>query len=333
MNTEGATQLLRNAIRMRHLSWSTEETYAHWLVQFCGFVRTVPTGLPSEQKIERWLTSLALKDVAASTQNQAFNAVLFFYRHCLRQELKGINSLRAKRGERVRRAPSVEEVRRLREAVRDASGYPVKFVVDLIYGCGFRVTEPLNLRVRDIDLDDSKFYIRGAKGNKDRVVGIPCSLVGQIRAQLVHARVTWQRDVAAGLPIQLPNRVAQKYPAAQFSWQWAWLFPLDHPCPDPRSGRMVRWRMLESVVQRAVKRACARTGLAIVPHELRHGYGTHCLNRGENPRAIQQAMGHSSLETTMGYLHAEALGVQSPLDCEPVSALRRRHIPALDPND
>src|SRR6185295_2496213 len=156
--------------------------------------------------------------------------------------------------------------------------------------------------------------IRQGKGRKDRVVAIPCSLAGEIKAQMESARAVWRRDVAAGVPIKLPNQIARKYPHSQFAWPWAWLFPLAAPCADPRTGGIVRWRMLECNVQRAVKRAGRKLGLAILPHELRHAYATHCLNSGQNPRAIQEAMGHRSLETTMGYLHAEALSVRSPLE-------------------
>jgi len=314
MNTDEAVNVLTKAVRLKHLALSTERTYRHWLVQFCRFLPTVPEELSSERKIERWLTSLALCDVSASTQNQAFNSILFFYRNCLRQELKDINALRAKRGERVRRAPSVDEVRRLLAALTDSDGYPTTLAIRLLYGCGLRVSEPLNLRIRDVALDNSLLVIRGAKGDKDRVVALPCSLAEPIRAQMAVAGLTWQQDKAAGLPVKLPNRVAQKYPAAQFSRQWAYLFPLRHPCRDPRTNILVRYRMLDETVQRAVRRACQKIASDIKPHELRHAYATHCLYRGQNPRAIQRAMGHASLETTMGYMHAEALSVASPLE-------------------
>ena len=314
MNASEAEQLLRNTIRRKHFSLSTEDTYAGWLVRFMAYVVKLPYGLPSEKKMEAFLTALARDEVSASTQNQAFNALLFFYRDCLRQKLEGINALRAKREASLRRAPAVEEVRRLLADVQDEGAYPVRLVVKLIYGCGLRITEPLGIRVRDVGLANSRLIIRRAKGGKDRVVGIPCSLVRDVTAQLEMARVIWQRDAAAGVPIKLPSRMEKKYPQAQWSWNWAWLFPQNAPCRDPRSGRTVRWHQLESTVQRAVKSSCRRLGLEILPHELRHAYATHCLNGGQNPRAIQQAMGHKSLETTMGYLHAEALSVRSPLE-------------------
>lgn len=314
MNSFQAEEMLRRIIRLKHYSLSTEQTYADWLRRFMRYVVKLPAGLSSEKKIEAFLTALAHDEVSASTQNQAFNALLFFYRDCLGQKLEGINALRAKREASIRRAPAPDEVRRLLADVRDEGTYPVRLVIKLIYGCGLRISEPLALRVRDVDINNSRLIIRRAKGGKDRVVALPCSLVGDIKAQLATARLTWQRDVAAQLPIKLPSRMEKKYPQAQWSWNWAWLFPLNHPCRDPRGGAWVRWHQLESTVQRAVKASCRRLGLEILPHELRHAYATHCLNTGQNPRAIQQAMGHKSLETTMGYLHAEALSVRSPLE-------------------
>lgn len=314
MNASAALQLLRDTIRRKHFALATEQCYAGWLERFMRFLDRLPADRSSEQKLEAFLTTLAKDDVSASTQNQAFNALLFFYRDCLGQELTGINALRAKREATVRRAPEREAVRQLLGAVQDEGAYPVRLVVQLIYGCGLRITEPLSLRVRDVELAHSRLIIRRAKGGKDRVVALPCALVRPLEAQLETARLTWKRDVAAGIPLKLPSRMERKYPRAQWSWNWAWVFPQNAPCCDPRSGRRVRWHQLESTVQRAVRAAGRRTGLEILPHELRHAYATHTLNAGQNPRAIQQAMGHKSLETTMGYLHAEALSVRSPLE-------------------
>ena len=142
----------------------------------------LPHGLSSEKKLEAFLTALARDEVSASTQNQAFNALLFFYRDCLGQKLEGINALRAKREVSIRRAPAVEEVRRLLADVRDEGSYPVRLVVKLIYGCGLRISEPLALRVRDVELANSRLLIRRAKGGKDRVVALPCSLTREIAA-------------------------------------------------------------------------------------------------------------------------------------------------------
>jgi integron integrase len=306
---------MREVIRRQHKALSTEDCYVFWLRRYVHALRNIPGDLPSEKKLERFLTDLAVReDVAATTQNQAFNAVVFFYAHVLEQPLGNVDALRAKRPVRVRNAPSVVDTHALLKAIRNTGGYPNNLIARLLYGCGLRVSEPLNLRVKDLDLERGRIGIRGAKGGNDRVVRLPAALIPELDQQLRAARVIWELDKSNKTPLALPHRLARKYPEYQFSWRWAWVFPAHHPCRDPRTDKLVRYRMHQGNVQRAVKYARRKLELSILPHELRHGYATHCLERGTNPRAIQQAMGHSSLETTMGYLHAEALSVASPLD-------------------
>lgn len=314
MNTEQALARLSDVIRRKHFALSTKQSYCGWLKRFCAYVKKLPSHLSSEQKLERFLTALARENVAASTQNQALNAMLFFYQEALGVPLKDVQALRARRPAQLRRAPGREQVLQLIKVVQEQSDFATALAVRLLYGCGLRVTEPLNLRVKDVDLDGSQLVLRATKGGKDRVVAIPCSTLEDLRRQLESARVVWKRDQFDQVPVALPQQLAVKYPAAAFEWKWAWVFPALKPCLDPRSRKLVRWRLHEVNVQRAMRKACQQTGWSILPHELRHGYATHCLNRGANPRAIQEAMGHKSLETTMGYLHAEPLGVGSPLD-------------------
>lgn len=229
-----------------------------------------------------------------------------------------VNALRATRPAHLRQAPSVQQTRALLQTVQDRGGYPTNLIARLLYGCGLRVSEPLNLRIKDVDLEQSRLVIRGAKGGKDRVVLLPASVRTELRQQLLRARDTWQRDSQNRLPVALPFQLARKYPEYQFAWPWAWLFPAQGTCRHPRTGQVVRYRMHEAEVQRAIRQARRKLGLMVLPHELRHAYATHCLERGTNPRAIQQAMGHANLETTMGYLHAESLSVHSPLDEAPL---------------
>jgi len=314
MNATHAVQKLADVVRRKHFSLSTEHSYCGWLKRYCAFIKTLPAALPSEQKLERFLTALARNDIAASTQNQAFNAMIFFYQEVLGSELKNIQSLRARRPQQVRSAPSREDTARLLKAVQDGEKRDVSLAIRLLYGCGLRVTEPLNLRVKDVNLEAMQLVIRAAKGGKDRRVPLPCSAAEDLREQMETARAVWQRDQTNQIPAALPHLLAAKYPQAQFDWQWAWVFPARDWCSDPRTKKIVRWRLHEVNLQRAVRNACRKTGVCILPHELRHAYATHCLNRGANPRAIQEVMGHQSLETTMGYLHAEPLAVASPLD-------------------
>jgi len=266
-------------------------------------------------EVGQYLTHLAVKmNVSASTQNQAFNAICFFYKSVLERPLQNIDALRATRPEQVRHAPTVQETRDLIGAVKNVGGYPTNLITRLLYGCGLRVTEPLNLRIKDVALDNGRFVIRGAKGRKDRVVPIPCSLTEELGSQIQVARAVWQRDLKIRLPLALPHLLASKYPEYRFAWPWAWLFPQHWPCRHPHTGELVRYRMHEANVQRAIKHARRKLGIMVLPHELRHAYATHTLDRGVNIKALQAAMGHVDVNTTMGYCHAEACSVKSPLD-------------------
>jgi integron integrase len=315
MNAADAIDRMRQVIRRQHKALATEDAYVQWLRRYIRALRQMPQELTSEKKLDLFLTDLARRhDVSASTQNQAFNAILFFYQHVLEQPLGNVKALRATRPVHERHAPTVAQTQALLQTVGNQGPYPTNLIVRMLYGCGLRVSEPLNLRIKDIDLERRRLCIRGAKGGKDRVVTLPLSLIGELTQQVQFARVVWQRDKHNRTPVILPHRLARKYPEYQFSWGWAWLFPAHSTCRDPRSGTIVRYRMHEANVQRAVKTARRKLGISVLPHELRHAYATDCLQRGTNPRAIQQAMGHKSLETTMGYLHSEALSVSSPLD-------------------
>ena len=315
MNLSFAIERLRGVLRRQHKSLSTESNYVFWLRHFVTALDRMPNSLSSEQKLERFLTDLARhRDLSASSQNQALNAILFFYKEVLGQPLQGIDALRAKRPAHLRHAPSVAETQALLQTIRDIAGYPTNLVARLLYGCGLRVSEPLNLRIKDVDLGRLTLFIVGAKGGKDRIVPLPPSLVPDLTQQIEFARAVWRRDKQNRIPLMLPFQPARKYPDYQFAWLWAWLFPAHHTCPHPRTRIEVRYRMHEANVQRAIKFARSKLGISVLPHELRHGYATHCLEQGTNPRAIQQVMGHASLETTMGYLHAENLRVRSPLE-------------------
>lgn len=304
MNKSETIEQSRIVCRTRRLSMHTEDCYAHWIGRFCEHAKTCKDA-PREERIRLFLEKLAPRS-AASTQNQALNAIVFLYRDVLKQELKDVKSLRAKRPAMVRYAPSKPEVLALIEEAKDTHGYPTRLVVKLLYGCGLRVTEPLNLRVKDVDT---------AHSGKDRVVSVPCSLMSEIVAQMKRAKQTWEDDVKAGLPAEVPGQLARKYPNAPFAWQWSWVFPSKTACRHPRTGEMVRYRMHEANVQRCVKAAATKLGLdsAVTPHCLRHAYATHVLDAGTNIRDLQSALGHASLDTTMGYVHAESARVVSPL--------------------
>nr|HRJ73364.1 phage integrase N-terminal SAM-like domain-containing protein [Terrimicrobiaceae bacterium] len=157
MNAEIAR--LREVIRRMHYSLSTEDTYAHWLRRFIGFlIGHRRREQSSEEKFEAFLTHLARAGVAASTQNQAFNAIRYYYEIVRGQKLGDISALRAKRGVHIRTAPTRSQVKEILRMVEDVHGYPTRLISFMLYGCGLRMTEPLNLRIKDVDLENSRLF-------------------------------------------------------------------------------------------------------------------------------------------------------------------------------
>jgi site-specific recombinase XerD len=316
MQTIDAINLLRDTCALQHLSINTEKSYSHWLRRFIGFLQQPSSKSlsTSEEKIEAFLTSLALTGMSASTQNQAFNGLLFFYRFVLKQQLESIEALRAKRPPGLRHCPERTEMTALLEQVADAHRYPTRLIVHLIYGCGLRVCEPLNLRIKDLDLVRHRLHIHQAKGNCGRVVLFPECLLPALERQLAVARAVAAQDLHDNIPVALPGLLAKKFPYAARSERWAWLFPSHSTCFDRRARIHVRWRCHESNVQRAVRDAADKCKLrGITPHLLRHAFATHSLHDGTYVRDLQVVLGHKHLETTMLYLHAEVGRVVSPL--------------------
>ena len=316
MTVSESLEKLKDAVRVRHFSHATEKSYALWLRSYMAAVPGYPPEWTPEKKIERFLTEEARRGVSASTQNQAMNALLFFYKAVLKAPLGEFEGVRARRPVHVRRALSPGETRALLAEVGDVGGYPARLVALLLYGAGLRVTEPLGLRIKDVDLAARRLFIRGAKGAKDRVVELPLALAEAMGAQLHAARAVWRADVAAGLPVAMPGLLAKKSTRLARTEAWAWVFPAQQPMKHPRTGERVRWRMHEVNVQRAVRAAAQKVGLAgrVTPHILRHCYATHAHESGAPVRNLQEAMGHSQIETTMRYLAPTATGVRSPLD-------------------
>ena len=304
---------LREVIRRKHLAWSTEQQYCQWVRQYLAFCFTQPATAKPEQKFEAFLTMLALvRDVSASTQNSAFHAIRFFYLEVAKVELGKIDGLRAQRRAHLRHAPSVPDTHALLDALPDVGGYPTALIGRILYARGLRVTEPLNVRLKDVRWDHRELFIMGAKGGKDRVVRLDEWMIAPLQRQMVVALTVWERDVRNQVHLEIPHQLAKKYPETRFSKHWAWLFPAHQPCRHPRTGEIVRYRMHEVNVQRAFKLARKTTGVLATPHNMRHAHATHLLDAGVNVKALQEEMGHVDVRTTMGYCHAEATSVPDP---------------------
>jgi site-specific recombinase XerD len=283
MQINHAIRLTIETCELKHLSLSTQKTYTHWLRRYGVFLQNRKQGdsVSTELKMEAFLTQLASTQIAASTQNQAFNALLFFYRDVLKQKLGPVAALRAKRPVSVRDCPSQAEILQLLTAVADVHHYPTRLITHLLYACGLRVCEPLNIRIKDIDLSQSRLFVHEAKGNKGRVVPFPACLAAPLARQLEIAKASAAVDQAERIPVPLPHLLAKKYPSAAFSERWAWVFPSRTTCRHPRTGEIVRWRCHEANVQKAVKQAALHCRLeGITPHHLRHAFATHSLHNG-----------------------------------------------------
>ncbi len=309
-------QLTRAKIRLLHFAYSTEQSYCGWIARYYDYCLNLPKDFSPEQKAEAFLTHLALRQqVAARTQNQALAALLFLYKEVLKRPVGQIAALRAKRPQHEKTAPSRDQVRALRQAVQDRPGLPARLLVDLLYGCGLRVTEPLELRIKDVLWSENQLVVRSGKGFKDRRVPIPAQCIAPLHAQIDHAQKVWESDrkmhPTVGVP--LPFQLEKKYPSAAFAWQWFWLFPAASHCTDPRSGKIVRYHLLHDQLQRSVREAAIKVGLDgfVTPHVLRHAYATHSREQIENLRLL---MGHVSIETTAGYRHPIVERATNPLD-------------------
>ena len=315
MKAPDVLRILSDTCRRKHLSYATEKSYRTWALSYIRALAKFPKAWPSEKKAEAFLTGLAKRDVAAATQNQALNAIAFLYKEVLGTPLGTVDALRVKRPATVREALGIEDTRALLAAMPGVADATACLVVRLLYGCGLRVSEPLELRIKDVDLGGARLIIRSAKGNRDRIVPLPQCVLGELEAQLRVARAVLRSDVATGLPVAIPSALAVKYPKAPFQEPWAWVFPAQAPSNHPRTGLRVRGRLHEATIQRAVRAAAAKAGIAVrvTPHVLRHSYATHAHASGAPARDLQEVLGHSKLETTMLYLKP-AFGVQSPLD-------------------
>lgn len=312
---------LRERLRLMHYSLRTEEVYVYWVKAFIRFHGLRHPAEMAGPEVEAFLLYLANdRHVSPSTHNQALSALLFFYAKVLQHDLPWLKDIG--RPQRHPRLPVVLTVAEVASVLGQLHGEHL-LLAQLLYGTGLRITEALQLRVKDIDFGLRAVTVREGKGAKDRVVMLPQSLAGALREQLARARVVWAGDVGAGQAgVELPHALERKYPRMGSSWPWFWVFPQERHSVDPRSGVMRRHHLYDQTFQRAFKRAVASAGVEkpATPHTLRHCFATHLLQAGSDIRTVQALLGHADVSTTMVYTHVLKLGggaVRSPLDALP----------------
>lgn len=309
---------VREVLRFHHYAIRTEQTYCMWIKRFLNFygMKRHPRDMGADE-IERFLSHLAVKDgVAASTQRQALNAIMFLYREVLDMELGEIAPVKARRS---RRPPTVLTQREVQRVLFEMSGTH-RLMAQLLYGCGLRLMECIRLRVQDVDFGQGQVFVRGGKGNKDRTVVLPQSIHAELAHQVERVLRLHEQDLAAGFgEVHIPDALARKYRNACREAGWQYVFPSRKRSIDPRSGKEMRHHVKESGLQTAVKKAVDGCDIRkrVGCHTLRHSFATHLLENGVNIRMVQELMGHSDVKTTEIYTHVmnkDLDTVKSPLD-------------------
>ena len=309
---------LREAIRLRHYSIRTEEVYLHWVKRYILFHKKRHPAEMGAAEISAFLTDLAVRGkVSASTQNQALNALNFFYNAVLGREMGELaDVVRAKRPQRLPVVLSRTEITCL---FHHLSGH-YWLIASIMYGSGLRLLECLRLRVKDVEFSNHSIIVREGKGNKDRVTMLPSRLITPLKHHLEVVKRIHLQDLNEGFGrVYLPNALERMYPNANRAWGWQYVFPASHRSVDPRTGKQRRHHLHETAVQKAIRSAVRRAGIhkPATSHSLRHSFATHLLENGYDIRTVQDLLGHKDVSTTQIYTHVLNRGanaVTSPLD-------------------
>ena len=307
-----------DVMRLKHYAFRTEQTYVSWIKRFIFFHDKKHPKEMGELEVEAFLTWLAVeKHVSKSTQNQAFNALIFLYREVLKRPLEGrIDAVRSSKKQRLPIVMSKEETQRVLSGMSGTT----QLMAKLLYGSGLRLMECIRLRVKDIDFEINEIRVHSGKGDKDRLVPLPESIKPALKIHLERVKLIHENDLSKGYgEVYLPHALDRKYPNAGKEWTWQYVFPSTKFSRDPRKNIIRRHHMDPSSLDRAIKRAVKLANISkqISSHTFRHSFATHLLQTGTDIRTIQSLLGHNDVSTTMIYTHVlrqGGQGVKSPLD-------------------
>lgn len=309
---------LKNEIMLRHYSLKTLKSYQMWIRKFRGFLFNKDPSQLENIDVKQFLTDLAVKKgVSASAQNQAFNALLFLFRYILKKELGDLaDTPRAKRSKYVPTVLSKQEV----EALFAELKAPYKLMAMIMYGCGLRLSEVVNLRIQNFNFDTGMLAVQFGKGGKSRLIPLPEKINPEIMDQVKTVKNLHREDLKKGYNgVFMPGLFEKKAKLAPKELVWQWFFPAQSLTYVESEKGTRRYHVHESDIQRAVKSAAFKAGIPkrVSPHTLRHTFATHLLQANYDIRQIQQMLGHSDIRTTMIYTHtikSDAKPLKSPLD-------------------
>jgi len=311
------THTIRTTCRRRNLALSTERLYLAWIKRFILFHGLKHPLDMRTTEISEYLNHLAThRNVAASTQNQALNALIFLYRDVLKIRLKELQHIvRARKPKKLPIVLSRAEVRLIFSLTEGTNG----LILRTIYGAGLRITEAVTLRVKDLDFEYQMIHLQAAKGQKDRFTVLPEQLIIPLKDHLANVKQRHQADLMDGYgQVPLPYAFARKSHTAATDWAWQYVFPSIQLTDNTKTGESTRHHVSTSSVQKAFKAALKTSGIPKKAscHSLRHSFATHLLESGSDIRTVQELLGHKDLRTTMIYTHVlnRGLTVRSPLD-------------------
>jgi len=309
---------LNAAIQVRQYSPKTLQIYKHWTRQFQTFTKSKDPSLLSMEDVKGFLSLLAVdRKLAPSSQNQAFNALLFLFKQVLEKEFENVEGV--VRVQRKLSIPVVLSRKEVDQVIRQLES-PYDLVAQLLYGCGLRLSECLELRVQDLNFEMMVLTVSDGKGRKARTAPLPQALLSALQAQLDQVRQVHQADLTAGYAgTFLPDALAEKYQRASREWEWQWLFPAKMLTQVPATHEYRRYHLHETHVQKAIKLAVLRSKIPkrASAQTFRHSFASHLLQANYDIRTIQELLGHSDVKTTMIYTHT----VQSVTLKEPKSPL------------
>lgn len=318
LDAEAAAALrkLREVIRQRNMAIRTEQSYADWTERYLVYNKGhLP---PCPQQVPTFLNYLALeRNVAAATQAQALNALIFLYREVLEMDIGVLAGF--KRARASRKLPVVltrTEKDLLFSVMTGTSGLMAR----LMYGTGMRLMECVRLRVQNVDVGNNLIHVHEGKGGKSRVVPLPQAYKDELVAHLKGRKIQHEQDVAAGFgEVFVSDGLLRRFGGSLKDWSWQYVFAASRISTDPRSGRMMRHHVSENLVQKAVKTASRKVEIPknVSCHVLRHSFATHLLQAGSDIRTVQELLGHADVSTTMIYTHVinrPGVSVVSPAD-------------------